>query len=286
MTPPHPTPTHLDPNPAPDDVNAVTYADASPNIIISGSDDTLIKVWDRRTMPAPQPEASSSGGAGGTSPRKPRPVGVLVGHTEGLTHLHSRGDGRYVLSNAKDQTAKLWDIRMTLAGGSLRDASSAARLPTQHIPQFNWDYRWQEYPAAHRIVRHPHDSSVQTYRGHSVQHTLIRAYFSPAHTTGQRFIYTGSVEGGVHVYDVVTGLEVEGSPLRLHRKLVRDVSWHPFEPVMATVSWDGTVARWDAVPPPAGSGLPEVPAAGKCGSEGHVRTPTTRALPSRVARVD
>ena len=27
-----------------DDVNAVTYADASPNVIVSGSDDTFIKV--------------------------------------------------------------------------------------------------------------------------------------------------------------------------------------------------------------------------------------------------
>lgn len=51
----------------------------------------------------------------------------------------------------------------------------------------------------------------------------------------------------VHVYDVVSGQEVEGSPFRLHRKLVRDVSWHPTEPAMATVSWDGTVVRWDAV---------------------------------------
>ena len=77
----------------------------------------------------------------------------------------------------------------------------------------------QDYPAAGCDVRHPHDASVMTYRGHSVQHTLIRAYFSPAHTTGQRFIYTGSVGGGIHVYDVVSGQEVEGSPFRLHRKV-------------------------------------------------------------------
>ncbi|KAG2423726.1 hypothetical protein HXX76_015115 [Chlamydomonas incerta] len=244
-----------------DDVNAVTYADGSPNVIVSGSDDTYIKVWDRRTMPSVSPAAAAGSGAAAaaaanTAPRAAKAVGVLVGHTEGLTHLHSRGDGRHVLSNAKDQTAKLWDLRALQAGGSLRDPASAARLASsgrQSVPQFNWDYRWQEYPAAGRVVRHPHDSSLMTYRGHSVQHTLIRAYFSPAHTTGQRFIYTGSVEGGVHVYDVLTGQEVEGSPFRLHRKLVRDVSWHPFEPVMATVSWDGTVARWSASPPAGGS---------------------------------
>ncbi len=52
-----------------------------------------LQVWDRRAL------------------RGNRPAGVLVGHTEGLTHLDSRGDGRYLLSNCKDQTARLWDIR-------------------------------------------------------------------------------------------------------------------------------------------------------------------------------
>ena len=36
---------------------------------------------------------------------------MLIGHTEGLTHLDSKDDGRYLLSNCKDQTARLWDIR-------------------------------------------------------------------------------------------------------------------------------------------------------------------------------
>jgi len=77
-----------------EDVNAVCYGDrASPHIIYSGSDDTTVKVWDRRSM------------ADG------REVGVFVGHTEGLTYVDSKGDGRYVLSNSKDQTMKLWDIR-------------------------------------------------------------------------------------------------------------------------------------------------------------------------------
>lgn len=41
------------------------------------------------------------------------------------------------------------------------------------------------------------DTSVMTYRGHSVQKTLIRCRFSPPHTTGQRFIYTGCAGGRV-----------------------------------------------------------------------------------------
>ena len=45
------------------------------------------------------------------------------------------------------------------------------------------------------LVRH--DTSVMTYRGHTVLQTLIRCRFSPAHTTGQRYIYTGCATGSV-----------------------------------------------------------------------------------------
>lgn len=62
----------------------VTYADNTPNIIVSGSDDSLIKVWDRRMM---------DNNAGDTA----KPVGVLVGHTEGITHLDAKGDGRWAV---------------------------------------------------------------------------------------------------------------------------------------------------------------------------------------------
>ena len=40
-------------------------------------------------------------------------------------------------------------------------------------------------------------SSLMTYRGHQIVHTLIRCRFSPAHTTGQRYIYTGCASGAV-----------------------------------------------------------------------------------------
>lgn len=36
-----------------------------------------------------------------------------------------------------------------------------------------------------------------TYRGHGVLHTLIRCRFSPTHSTGQQFIYSGCSTGKV-----------------------------------------------------------------------------------------
>ena len=41
------------------------------------------------------------------------------------------------------------------------------------------------------------DTSLMTYRGHSILHTLVRCRFSPEFTTGQRYIYTGCATGAV-----------------------------------------------------------------------------------------
>ena len=86
-----------------DDVNAVCFADASSNILISGSDDTYLKVWDRRSL------------------RSNKPSGILAGHTEGVTYLSPKGDGRYCVSNGKDQAARLWDLRKMSSGESFDD---------------------------------------------------------------------------------------------------------------------------------------------------------------------
>jgi WD40 repeat protein len=34
-----------------------------------------------------------------------------VGHTEGITNVSAKGDGRYIISNGKDQALRLWDLR-------------------------------------------------------------------------------------------------------------------------------------------------------------------------------
>lgn len=75
-----------------EDVNTVAYADETSQILFSGADDGLCKVWDRRTL-------SEHGEA--------KPVGILCGHVDGLTFVDSRGDGRHLITNSKDQSIKL-----------------------------------------------------------------------------------------------------------------------------------------------------------------------------------
>lgn len=53
--------------------------------------------------------------------------------------LSNQGDARYLISNSKDQSIKLWDIRKF----SPKEGLAASRLA---VTQQNWDYRWQQVP--------------------------------------------------------------------------------------------------------------------------------------------
>ncbi|XP_050237419.1 LEC14B protein isoform X4 [Mercurialis annua] len=212
------------------DVNTVCFADESGHLIYSGSDDNLCKVWDRRCFIA-----------------RGRPAGVLAGHLEGITFLDSRGDGRYLISNGKDQTIKLWDIRKMTSNYT---CSAGLR-------NYEWDYRWMDYPPQAKDLKHPGDQSVATYRGHSVLRTLIRCYFSPTYSTGQKYIYTGSHDSCIYIYDLVSGEQV--AVLKHHKSPVRDCSWHPDYPMLVSSSWDGDVVKWEF----PGSGEAPIPAAKK-----------------------
>uniref|UniRef100_A0A2K1ZK80 Uncharacterized protein n=1 Tax=Populus trichocarpa TaxID=3694 RepID=A0A2K1ZK80_POPTR len=101
---------------------------------------------------------------------KGKAAGVLMGHLEGITFIDSRGDGRTPKRRYSD-----------------------------------CDYRWMECPPHAKTLKHPHDQSLITYIGHSILRTLIRCYFSPEYSTGQKYIYTGSSDCSVYIYDL--GLE-------------------------------------------------------------------------------
>lgn len=222
-----------------DDVNAVCFGDAqSPHILYSGSDDTTIKVWDRRSM-----------GDG-------REAGVFLGHTEGLTYVDSKGDGRYVLSNGKDQTAKLWDLRKMIS------TDKVDRIDTNAYTT-RFEYRSNAYDD-NDYRPHPHDCSLVTFRGHKVLKTLIRCHFSPPGSTDSRYVYSGSYDGSVYVWNMDATLAGKVNVLKATKNsrprdpellaetydywgrnggswmtCVRDASWHPHVPMIAATSWNG-----------------------------------------------
>ena len=196
-----------------DDINNVAWADSTSQIFFTGSDDRLIKVWDRRMAEGDE-----------------RPAGVFIGHSHGITYIDSRNDGRYLISNGKDQCIKLWDMRQMAEG-----SAAAPRI------RGHYDYRYG-VPRRRNAQKVEGDSSVMTYTGHSVAQTLIRCKFSPFHSTGQRYIYSGSFGGVVYIYDVLSGEIVK--KLHGHTQTVRDLDWHPHNGTLMTTAWDGMVLEW------------------------------------------
>ena len=180
---------------------------------------------------------------------------VYIEYIAGVVfNLSAQGDGRYLITNCKDQSIKLWDIRKF-------SKKEGIHATLSEVQRQMWDYRWQNVPRkgvpllsscrntqtnkqtnthihthsdaymyvlysrtrthmhtnphthahictctlmhahAHTLahththtarrdalVKLPGDSSVMTYTGHMVKHTLLRARFSPPSTTGQ--VYT------------------------------------------------------------------------------------------------
>ncbi|XP_050301747.1 DDB1- and CUL4-associated factor 11 [Anthonomus grandis grandis] len=204
------------------DVNRVLFADNSSHIIFSGADDGLVKVWDRRIL--------------NDNDRSSKPVGLLAGHLDGITYIDSRGDGLHLISNSKDQSIKLWDLRSFSNESVVQESLKA-------VKKQSWDYRWQMVPKGlYQYHKMQGDTSIMTYRGHMVSKTLIRARFSPAATTGQRYIYTGCGLGRVVIYDSLTGKIVMQK--KGHMTCVRDVSWHPSRNEILSSSWDSLVGKW------------------------------------------
>ncbi|CAN0358778.1 unnamed protein product [Ascophyllum nodosum] len=198
-----------------DHVNAVAYADQGSQVVLSGGDDCVIKIWDLRS-----PDSA---------------VGGLCGHQAGVTCITAKGDGHHFISNGKDQTMKLWDMRKML------DPNHHKMVKAALVRQL--DYRLPVSRAMRpKKTSKTADESVKTFHGHQVLQTLIRCYFSPAHTTGQRFVMSGSSDGRVCIWDILTGEMVQS--LSWHRDNTRDVSWHPHLPLIASFSWDASVGLW------------------------------------------
>lgn len=129
------------------DVNAVGFIDDTSQIFFSGSDDGIIKIWDKRCLNETDPQAA----------------GVLIGHYDGVTYIDSRNDGRYLISNSKDQSIKLWDIRVF----SPKEAEETAL--EKYATGISWDYRWDRIPKKCKY------STTQKFKG-NIKHKLTRLY--------------------------------------------------------------------------------------------------------------
>jgi WD repeat-containing protein 23 len=122
--------------------------------------------------------------------------------------------------------------------------------------QSHYDYRWGAYNEDD-WYQDPDDNSLVTFRGHRVLRTLIRCHFSPPGSTNSRYVYSGSEDGQVFIWnmdatlagkvDVFNATKNTRPPEHVAgpwdddedevsfsrwQTCVRDASWHPTAPMI------------------------------------------------------
>lgn len=233
------------------EVNSVKFLDDNEKVVVSGSDDGIIRLWDMRMHDSDQDIRSQA---------------CFVGHVEGITCLDVNHTGTHIVSNSKDQSMKLWDVRQP-------SKDSDAAITRRYLTGFH--YQSSGYAGSRSGPRHIKDKSLMTYRGHSVLYTTIRCGFSPLATTGQHYLYSGSATGQVLIWKLngelirVLGcneafgerksvarlypdkdcenIQRFDSYLRhqLKIRIVRECSWHPNEPTIYAPSLAGESDNMD-----------------------------------------
>lgn len=113
-----------------DDINAARFLyEGDNNVIIGGSNHGVIEIWDRRVLGASVRSAKAA--------RKS--VATLFGHFDGITYIDAKGDGRHFITNSKDQSVKLWDVRQMGRRNQVTKAKKVLFNPT-------WNYQSDPIP--------------------------------------------------------------------------------------------------------------------------------------------
>ncbi|KAI1305286.1 U5 small nuclear ribonucleoprotein 40 kDa protein [Halotydeus destructor] len=195
-------------------VNTCSTSRGGKNLMVSGSDDCTVKVWDMRQRQVTSSfrddyqilavtfnEDGNQVIAGGIENvlkvydlRKNDILYSMVGHFDSITGLSLSPDGSHVLSNAMDNTLCVWDIR----------------------------------PFA------PADRCVKTIHGHqhNFEKNLLRCSWSSDGTK----ISAGSADRSVFIWDAATRRILYKLPG--HLGSVNEVVFHPEEPIVLSASSD------------------------------------------------
>lgn len=195
-------------------VNTVQGARRGPQIMVSGGDDSTIRLWDNRKKQCTSTINSSyqvtavtfndtaeqifSGGIDNDIKVWDMRTGtisyLLKGHTDTVTGLELSADGSYLLSNAMDNTLRIWDVR--------------------------------PYAPAERCIK------VFTGHQHNFEKNLLRCAWSP---DGGK-VAAGSADKYLYIWDTTSRRILYKLPG--HNGSVNDVDFHPNEPIVVSGASD------------------------------------------------
>ena len=190
-------------------------------LIVSGSWDKTVRLWDIEGNPVGQP---------------------FQGHEDSATSVAFSPDGQLIVSGSDDNTVRLWDIEGNPVGqpfqGHKGSVNSVAFSPDGQL-----------------IVSGSDDNTVrlwdiegnpvgQPFQGH--EHSVNSVAFSP----DGMFIVSGSLDNTVRLWNI-DGNPV-GQPFQGHESSVNSVAFSPDGKFIVSGSLDNTVRLWDIEGNPVG----------------------------------
>lgn len=195
-------------------VNCVSAARRGDPLLVSGADDSCVRLWDARR----------------------RGCSSTLQNTYQVTAVTFNDTAEQVMSSGLDNEIKVWDIRKnavlyqmrghtdTVTGASLSADGSYLLTNSMDNSLRVWDVR----PYA------PVERCVKIYSGHqhNFEKNLLRCSWSP---DGLR-VTAGSADRHVYVWDTTSRRIIYKLPG--HNGSVNDVCFHPHEPILASASSD------------------------------------------------
>lgn len=195
-------------------VNSVNAARNDRPFIVSGGDDSTVKVWDRRqrnpvhnfnnnfqvtaVVLSQDSQQVISGGIDNDIKiwdlRKASLETTIKGHLDTVTGLSLSPDGSYVLSNSMDNTARIWDVR--------------------------------PYCVGERCVK------VLKGHTHNFEKNLLKCNWSP----DGAMVSAASSDRNVYIWEVASRKMLYKLPG--HMGSVNEVDFHRLEPIVMSVSSD------------------------------------------------
>jgi COMPASS component SWD3 len=217
--------------------NYVMCCNFSPqsNLIVSGSFDETVRIWDVKTG---------------------RCLRSLPSHTEPVTATAFNKDGTLVISSSYDGVVRLWDTSTGQCLKTLQQPDgNESQIGVSHV-KFTPNGRFVLVSTANNMMRlwnYTSNKVLKTYTGHTNERYAIQTAFS---TVRGKWIVTPSEDCGVYVMDLQT--RGTAQVLRGHTDAVVSVDCHPTEAMIVSAALDGTIKLWhDKTPATSSSAMGE-----------------------------